>query len=94
MQLMMTDIGLVPEILLKFVQYKCKPSTANPCGSNMCSHRNHGLKYVAACGSCRRERVAEVPRKLFTIIVTNIFVQNLHDRHLFISITSLIHLVH
>ena len=36
------------------------------------------------------ERVAEVPKKLFTIIVTNIFVQNLHDRQLFISITSLI----
>ena len=30
-----------------------------------------------------RERVAEVLKKLFTIIVTNLFVQNLHDRHLF-----------
>ena len=29
MQLMMTDMGLAPEILLKFVQYKCKLSTAN-----------------------------------------------------------------
>ena len=36
------------------------------------------------------ERVAEVLKKLFTIIVTNIFIQNLHDRHLFYSITSLI----
>ena len=34
------------------------------------------LQHVAVAG----ERVAEV---LFTIIVTNIFVQNLHDRHLF-----------
>ena len=44
------------------------------------------LQHVAVAG----KRVAEVLRKLFTIIVTNIFVQNLHDRHLFISITSLI----
>ena len=44
------------------------------------------LQHVAVAG----ERVAEVLRKLFTIIVTNIFVQNLHDRHLFISITRLI----
>ena len=28
-----------------------------------------------------REKIAEVLRKLFTIIVTNMFVQNLHDRH-------------
>ena len=44
------------------------------------------LQHVAVAG----ERVAEVLRKLFTIILTSIFVQNLHDRHLFISITSLI----
>ena len=44
------------------------------------------LQHVAVAG----ERVAEVLRKLFTIIVTNIFVQNLHDRHLFIFTTSLI----
>ena len=37
------------------------------------------LQHVAVA----RERVAEVQRRLFTIIVTNIFVQNLHDRHLF-----------
>ena len=38
------------------------------------------LQHVAVA----RERVAEVLKKLFTIIVTNIFfVQNLHDRHLF-----------
>ena len=36
------------------------------------------LQHVAVAG----ERVSEVLRKLFTIIVTNIFVQNLHDRHL------------
>ena len=37
------------------------------------------LQHVAVAG----ERVVEVLKKLFTIIVTNIFVQNLHDRHLF-----------
>ena len=44
------------------------------------------LQHVSVAG----EGVAEVLRKLFTIIVTSVFVQNLHDRHLFISITSLI----
>ena len=48
--------------------------------ATLCSQCNHGLKYVVAVAG---ESVAEVRRKLFTIIVTNIFVQNLHDRHLF-----------
>ena len=37
------------------------------------------LQHVAVA----RERVAEVLKKPFTIIMTNIFVQNLHDRNLF-----------
>ena len=44
--------------------------------ATLCSHCNHGLKYVVAVAG---EIVAEVLRKLFIIIVTSIFVQNLHD---------------
>ena len=39
------------------------------------------LQHVAVA----EERVAEVLRKLFTIIVTSIFVQNLHDKYLLCS---------
>lgn len=48
-----TDLGAAPEDLLRFVRCKCKSSTKNPCGSNSCSCRKHGLKCVAACGDCR-----------------------------------------
>ena len=51
-----TDLGAAPEDLLRFVRCKwCKSSTKNPCGSNSCSCRKHGLKCVAACGECRGE---------------------------------------
>ena len=51
----MTDIDPAPESLLKFVRCKCKLTTRNPCGSNTCSCRKHGLKCVTACGDCRGE---------------------------------------
>ena len=50
-----TDLDAAPEGLLNFVRCKCKLTTANPCGSNSCSCRKHGLKCVAACGECRGE---------------------------------------
>ena len=55
LQPIMTDLEPAPESLLKFVCCKCKLSTANPCGSNTCSCRKHGLKCVTACGDCRGE---------------------------------------
>ena len=57
LQPIMTDLDLepAPESLLKIIQCKCKLSTANPCGSNTCSCRKHGLKCVIACGNCRGE---------------------------------------
>ena len=55
LQPIMTDLEPAPESLLKFVRCKCKLSTANPCGSNTCSCRKHGLKCVTACGDCRGE---------------------------------------
>jgi len=51
----MTDLEPAPESLLKFVGCKCKLSATNPCDSNTCSCRKHGLKCVTACGDCRRE---------------------------------------
>ena len=51
----MTDLDAAPESLLKFVRCKCKLSSKNPCGSNICSCRKNGLKCVTACGDCRGE---------------------------------------
>ena len=55
LQPIMTDMEPAPDNLLKFVRCKCKLSTANPCGSNICSCRKHGLKCCGACGDCRGE---------------------------------------
>ena len=71
----MTDLEPVPESLLKFIQCKCKLSTANPCGSNTCSCRKHGLKCITVCSDCR-VKVAEMLQKLFTTIMTIILFQN------------------
>ena len=35
----MTDLDAAPESLLKFVRCKCKLSSKNPCGSNLCTCR-------------------------------------------------------
>ena len=51
----MTDRAAAPEGLLKFVRCKCKLSSKNPCGTNLCSCRKNGLKCVTACGDCRGE---------------------------------------
>ena len=51
----MTDIAAAPESLLKFVRCKCKVSTKNPCGANICSCHKNGLKCVTACGDFRGE---------------------------------------
>ena len=51
----MTDFNAAPESLLKFVRCKCKLSSKNPCGTNMCSCRKNGLKCVTACEDCRGE---------------------------------------
>ena len=51
----MTDLDAAPENLLKFIQCKCKVSSKNPCGTNLCMCRKNGLKFVPACGNCRGE---------------------------------------
>ncbi len=49
----MTDLAAAPKALLKFVRCKCKLTSTNPCGTNTCSCRKHGLKCITACGDCR-----------------------------------------
>ena len=51
----MTDLNPAPENLLNFIRCKCKISSRNPCGTNLCSCRKNGLKCVPACGDCRGE---------------------------------------
>ena len=51
----MTDLDAGPKSLLQFVRCKCKISTRNPCGTNVCSCRKNGLKCVTACGNCHGE---------------------------------------
>ena len=48
----MTDLDPAPENLLKFIRCKCKVSSRNPCGTNLCMCRKNGLKCVPACGDC------------------------------------------
>ena len=51
----MTDLDPAPDNMLKFIRCKCKVSSRNPCGTNVCSCRKNGLKFVPACGDCRGE---------------------------------------
>ena len=60
---MMIDMGPVPEIIyINFVQYKCQPSTANPCGSNIMLLLQ---TWIISVLQNVEERVVEVLRKLF-----------------------------
>ena len=47
----MTDKDPAPIDLLKFIPCNCKLTTTNPCSSNICTCRKHGLsyKYVKNC---------------------------------------------
>ena len=47
-----TDMQPVPEDMLSVIACKCKTSTKNPCSSQICSCRKHGMQYVAACKRC------------------------------------------
>ena len=82
LQPIMTDLEPAPESLLKFVRCKCKLSTTNPCGSNICSCRKHGLKCVTACGDCRGESCTNA-KNPFTMTLTIPFFQILCESHLY-----------
>ena len=73
LQPIMTDLEPAPESLLKFVRCKCKLSTTNPCGSNICSCRKHGLKCVTACGDCRGESCRNAEEPVYNDIDNSIF---------------------
>ena len=49
----MTDKEVAPENLLGIIRCKCKLSSRNVCGTNLCSCRKSGLKCVAVCEGCR-----------------------------------------
>ena len=49
----MTDKEAAPDNLLVIIRCKCKLSSRNVCGTNLCSCRKSGLKCVAACEGCR-----------------------------------------
>ena len=42
-----------PDDLLKVVRCKCKSTSCNQCGTNLCSCRKNGLSCVSACEECR-----------------------------------------
>ena len=48
----MTDLDVAPESLLKVILYRCKSTSQNQCGTNLCSFRKLGLKCVSTCGEC------------------------------------------
>ena len=50
-----TDKEVGPPNLLNVIRCRCKTSSKNPCGTNICSCRKHGLKCMTACGGCRGE---------------------------------------
>ena len=50
-----TDMDVAPESLLKVIRCKCKSSSRNQCGSNLCTCRRHGVKCLQTCGECRND---------------------------------------
>ena len=47
----MTNLDVAPECLLKVIRCRCKSTSQNQCGTNLCSCRKHGLKCVSTWGS-------------------------------------------
>ena len=48
----MTDLDVAPESFLKVILCRCKSTSQNECGTNLCSCCKHGLKCVSYCGEC------------------------------------------
>ena len=42
-----------PDDLMKVICCKCKSTSRNQCGTNLCSCRKNGLSRVSACEECR-----------------------------------------
>ena len=43
---------IAPDNILKGIRCKCKLTSKNPCGTNICSCRKNGIKCMPACGNC------------------------------------------
>jgi hypothetical protein len=56
----MTDKDPAPIDLLKFIRCNCKLTTKNPCSSNICTCRKHGLSCMAACGNCHGQHCTNI----------------------------------
>ena len=52
MTLIKTDFGSAPELLLKFVRYRCNMSSKNLCGTALCSRWKNGINCMNAWSSC------------------------------------------
>ena len=62
----MTDKEPAPENLLVVIRCKCKLSSRNVCGTNLCSCRKSGLKCVAACEGCRGDECNNAAKPCFS----------------------------
>ena len=51
----MTDRVIAPPEILHVIRCKRKPTSKNPCGTNLCSCRKNGLKCMSSCGECHGE---------------------------------------
>ena len=60
----MTGKDPAPENLLKIIRCKCKLSSKNACGPNLCSCKKSGLRCVAACEECRGQSCFNVDEPL------------------------------
>ena len=56
----MTDKDPAPIDLLKFIRCNCKLTTKNPCSSNICTCRKHGLSCMTACGNCHGQNCTNI----------------------------------
>jgi hypothetical protein len=45
-------MDVAPPDILNVVRCKCSAETANPCNTQVCSCRKHGLQCVSACKNC------------------------------------------
>jgi hypothetical protein len=48
----MTDESPGPNELLNVIRCKCKTTSRNPCGTNLCSCKQNNLQCVSACDNC------------------------------------------
>ena len=61
----MTGIAAAPETLLKFVRCKCKLSSRNPCGTNICFCQKKLSQMCKLLVGTTEEKIVEMLRTLF-----------------------------